>query len=113
VPEQHTDYIFCTVGEEYGFWGTCLLLILFFGLIYRIIELSEKQRSKFTRIYGYCIAGVFLFHAIINVAMTIGLFPTIGIPLPFISYGGSSLMAFSIMLFVFIRLDANRTVAFN
>lgn len=108
VPEQETDFIFCTVGEEWGFLGTSGVILLFAFFIIRIILMAERQRSDFSRIYGYGVAGIFLFHIIVNVGMTIGLVPVIGIPLPFFSYGGSSLWAFTILLFVFIRLDAER-----
>ncbi len=108
VPEQSTDFIFCTIGEEWGFVGSLTVIALYLGLFIRIIKLAERQRSSFSRIYGYGVASVLFFHFVINVAMTIGLAPVIGIPLPFISYGGSSLWAFTIMLFVFIKLDANR-----
>lgn len=106
VPEQDTDFIFCTIGEEWGFIGASLLLLVYLVLILRLIYLAERQSSAFARIYGYCVAAVFLFHVAINVGMVIGIIPVIGIPLPFISYGGSSLWAFTIMLFIFIRLDA-------
>ena len=106
MPEQDTDFIFCTIGEEWGFIGASLLLLVYFVLILRLIYLAERQSSAFARIYGYCVAAVFLFHVAINVGMVIGIIPVIGIPLPFISYGGSSLWAFTIMLFIFIRLDA-------
>lgn len=108
VPEQETDFIFCTVGEEWGFIGTSTVILLFVVLIVRIIFMAERQRSPFSRIYGYAVASVFLFHLIINVGMTIGMVPVIGIPLPFFSYGGSSLLSFTILLFVFIRLDSER-----
>lgn len=108
VPEQSTDFIFCTVGEEWGFLGTMLVIILFVALISRIIWLAELQRSTFTRLYGYAIAGIFFLHFAINIGMTIGLAPVIGIPLPFFSYGGSSLWAFTIMLFTFVKLDSER-----
>jgi len=108
VPEQHTDFIFCTVGEESGFVGCFFLIALYLALILRIIHLAERQRSPFSRIYGYGIACIFFFHFAINIGMTIGLVPVIGIPLPFLSYGGSSLMFFSIMMFVFLKQDANR-----
>jgi rod shape determining protein RodA len=113
VPEQSTDFIFCTVGEELGFLGSSLLVILFTALITRIIVLAERQRSKFSRVYGYAVASVFFIHVLINIGMTIGLMPVIGIPLPFISYGGSSFMAFTIFLFIFLRLDANRLEVFR
>ncbi len=108
VPEQHTDFIFCTIGEEYGFWGTTLFIGLFIFLLTRILTLAERQRSKFSRIYAYGVASILFFHFLINVGMTIGLAPVIGIPLPFISYGGSSLWSFTILLFVLIKLDADR-----
>ena len=108
VPEQHTDFIFCTVGEESGFLGCFVLIALYLALILRIIHLAERQRSPFSRIYGYGIACIFFFHFAINIGMTIGLVPVIGIPLPFLSYGGSSLLMFSMMIFVFLKQDANR-----
>ena len=108
VPEQHTDFIFCTVGEELGFMGSFFLIALYLALVLRIIHLAERQRSAFSRIYGYGIACIFFFHFAINIGMTIGLVPVIGIPLPFLSYGGSSLLMFSMMLFVFLKQDANR-----
>ncbi|MCX7728161.1 MAG: rod shape-determining protein RodA [Bacteroidia bacterium] len=108
VPEQDTDFIFCTVGEEWGFVGSTIVLILFTFLIIRIITLAERQRSEFSRIYGYGVASVLFFHLVINVGMTIGILPVIGIPLPFFSYGGSSLWEFTILLFIFLKLDANR-----
>jgi rod shape determining protein RodA len=110
VPEQSTDFIFCTVGEEWGFLGTTLVILLFFGLLIRLLILAERQRSLFTRLYGYGVISILLFHVAINIAMTIGLFPVIGIPLPFFSYGGSSMLAFSTLLFIFIRLDAVRKI---
>ena len=108
VPEQSTDFIFCTVGEEWGFLGSALVIILFALLIGRIYYISERQRSHFSRIYGYCVASILFFHFAVNVGMTIGLMPVIGIPLPFFSYGGSSLLGFTILLVVFIRLDGYR-----
>lgn len=108
VPEQDTDFIFCTVGEEWGFLGTTTVILLELFLILRVIFMSERQRSPFSRIYGYGVAAVLFFHLTINVGMTIGLMPVIGIPLPFFSYGGSSLWSFTILLFIFIKLDANR-----
>jgi rod shape determining protein RodA len=108
VPEQSTDFIFCTVGEEWGFVGSFLVLLLFGGLLLRLIMMAERQRSVFSRIYGYSVVSILFFHVSINVGMTIGLLPVIGIPLPFFSYGGSSLWAFTILLFIFIRLDASR-----
>ncbi|MBK6985008.1 MAG: rod shape-determining protein RodA [Bacteroidetes bacterium] len=110
VPEQDTDFIFCTVGEEWGFVGTSLVIILELFLIIRVIFMAERQRSPFSRIYGYGVASVLFFHLAVNVGMTIGLMPIIGIPLPFFSYGGSSLWSFTILLFIFIKLDANRLV---
>jgi rod shape determining protein RodA len=110
VPEQSTDFIFCTVGEEWGFVGTTLVIGLFMFLLFRLLKLAERQRSAFSRIYGYSAAAIIFFHFAVNVAMTIGLAPVIGIPLPFFSYGGSSLWAFTILLFIFIRLDANRLI---
>jgi len=110
IPEQSTDFIFCTVGEEWGFIGTSVVIILFVVLLLRLIFLAERQKSKFSRIYGYGVASIIFFHLVINIGMTIGLLPVIGIPLPFFSYGGSSLWAFTILLFIFIRLDGNRTM---
>ena len=107
VPEQSTDFIFCAIGEEWGFVGSCALGALFLALVIRILRLSEKQRNPYARYYGYGIAGIIAFHFFINIGMTIGLVPIIGIPLPFISYGGSSLWAFTAMLFVFIKLNDN------
>ncbi|MDL2227571.1 rod shape-determining protein RodA [Odoribacter sp. OttesenSCG-928-L07] len=108
VPEQQTDFIFCTVGEEFGFIGSLFVLGLFLTLIIRIIILAERQRTAFSRIYGYCVAGILFLHVTINISMTIGLLPVIGIPLPFFSYGGSSLIAFTILLFIFVKLDTYR-----
>lgn len=108
VPEQHTDYIFSTVGEEWGFLGSSLVVILFMLLLYRIIYLAETHTNKFGRIYGYGLASILFFHVIVNIGMVIGLLPTVGIPLPFFSYGGSSLWGFTILLFIFIRLDAHK-----
>ena len=108
VPEQHTDYIFSTVGEEWGFVGSSLVIILFMLLLYRIIYLAETHTNKFGRIYGYGLASILFFHVIVNIGMVIGLLPTVGIPLPFFSYGGSSLWGFTILLFIFIRLDAHK-----
>lgn len=108
VPEQHTDFIFCTIGEEQGFLGTTAVLILFLGLILRIIIIAERQRTAFARVYAYCVASIFMMHLIINVGMVIGLCPVIGIPLPFFSYGGSSLLGFTILLFILLCLDASR-----
>lgn len=108
VPEQRTDFIFCTIGEGFGFVGSVILLGLYMVLLFRIITIAERQRSVFSRCYAYGVAAVFFFHIAINVAMTIGLAPVIGIPLPFISYGGTSLITFSILLFILVRLDADR-----
>lgn len=107
VPEQSTDFIFCAIGEEWGFMGTLIVFALYIALVVRILSLAEKQRAPFARFYGYGIAGIIIFHFFINIGMTIGLVPIIGIPLPFISYGGSSLWAFTMMLFVFIKLNDN------
>jgi rod shape determining protein RodA len=108
VPEQSTDFIFCTVGEEWGFVGSFVVISLFILLFYRLIWLAERQRSGFSRIYGYSVAAILFFHFFVNIGMTIGIMPVIGIPLPFFSYGGSSLWSFTILLFIFIRLDASR-----
>jgi rod shape determining protein RodA len=108
VPEQHTDYIFSTVGEEWGFLGSSFVVLLFVFLIIRILHLSELQKSQFSRVYGYAVASIFFIHFLINIGMVMGLIPTIGIPLPFFSYGGSGLWGFTILLFIFIKLDSNR-----
>ena len=108
VPEQSTDFIFCTVGEEFGFAGSLALIGLFTALLLRIIFLAERQRSAFSRIYAYGVASILFMHLTINIGMTIGLVPVIGIPLPFVSYGGSSLWSFTILLFILIKLDSNR-----
>jgi rod shape determining protein RodA len=108
VPEQHTDFIFCTIGEEGGFLGTVAVVLLYVALLVKIITMAERQRSTFSRVYGYSIAGIFFVHVAINIGMTIGLMPVIGIPLPFLSYGGSSMLAFTIMLAIFVKQDANR-----
>ncbi len=108
VPEQSTDFIFCTVGEEWGFIGVTVVILTYLSLLLRIIFLAERQRSKFSRIYGYGVASIFFFHFSINIGMTIGLAPVVGIPLPFLSYGGSSLWAFTVLLFIFLKQDANR-----
>lgn len=108
VPEQSTDFIFSSIGEEWGFMGSVVIIGLFMGLLMRLLYLSERQRSKFSRIYGYCVVAILFFHFLINIGMAIGVAPVIGIPLPFISYGGSSLLAFTILLFVFLRLDSQR-----
>ena len=113
VPEQSTDFIFCTIGEEWGFLGSTFVISIFVLFLLRLIFLAERQKSNFSRIFGYGVALIFFFHFIINIGMTIGLAPVIGIPLPFFSYGGSSLWSFSILLFVFIRLDANRMELFG
>lgn len=105
VPEQSTDFIFCTIGEEWGFLGALVVILCYLTLIVRLFNSAERQKSRFARIYGYCVASCILMHVVINIGMTIGLMPVIGIPLPFISYGGSSLWAFTILLFIFIRLD--------
>ena len=109
VPEQDTDFIFCTVGEELGFVGSTILIALFVALILRIITISERQRDAFGRIYGYCVASIFIFHLCINIGMVLGISPVIGIPLPFFSYGGSSLWGFTILLFTLLRIDVSRT----
>ncbi|WP_031426028.1 rod shape-determining protein RodA [Flavimarina sp. Hel_I_48] len=108
VPEQHTDYIFSTVGEEWGFLGSTFVVFLFVALMTRIIFLAEKQKNQFSRIYGYSVAGILFIHFLINIGMVTGVFPTVGIPLPFFSYGGSGLWGFTILLFIFVRLDGNR-----
>ena len=108
VPEQHTDYIFTTVGEEWGFIGSLIVVGLFAGLLLRIIYLAERQKTKFSRVYGYCVAAILFIHFFVNIAMVLGVFPTIGVPLPFFSYGGSGLWGFTILLFIFIKMDANK-----
>ena len=108
VPEQHTDYIFSTVGEEWGFLGSVFVVIIFVLLLFRILRLAELQKSQFSRVYGYAVASIIFFHFMINIGMVMGLIPTIGIPLPFFSYGGSGLWGFTILLFIFIKLDSNR-----
>ena len=108
VPEQHTDYIFTTVGEEWGFLGSLVVIALFIGLIFRIIYLAERQKTKFSRVYGYCVASILFIHFFVNIAMVAGVFPTIGVPLPFFSYGGSGLWGFTILLFIFLKMDANK-----
>ncbi|WP_143962549.1 rod shape-determining protein RodA [Litoribacter populi] len=108
VPEQHTDFIFCTLGEEFGWIGSAVVIGLFMALLIRLVFLAERQKTRFSRIYGYCVMSILLFHFTINIAMTIGLFPVVGIPLPFFSYGGSSLWSFTILLFIFIKLDSHR-----
>lgn len=108
VPEQHTDYIFTTVGEEWGFAGSVVVILLFACLLLRIIYLAERQKTKFSRVYGYCVSGILFIHFFVNIAMVIGIFPTIGVPLPFFSYGGSGLWGFTILLFIFLKMDANK-----
>jgi rod shape determining protein RodA len=108
VPAQHTDYIFTTVGEEWGFLGSVFVIGLFVGLIIRVIYLAERQKTKFSRVYGYCVASILFIHFFVNIAMVVGVFPTIGVPLPFFSYGGSGLWGFTILLFVFLKMDANK-----
>ncbi|SEA61458.1 rod shape determining protein RodA [Flavobacterium gillisiae] len=108
VPEQHTDYIFTTVGEEWGFAGSFVVIALFVGLFLRVIYLAERQKTKFSRVYGYCVAGILFTHFFVNIAMVVGVFPTIGVPLPFFSYGGSGLWGFTILLFIFLKMDANK-----
>lgn len=108
VPEQSTDFIFCTVGEEWGFMGSLLLIGIFTGFLLRLVQIAERQHNVFSRIYGYGVVGIFFFHIAVNISMTIGLFPVIGIPLPFFSYGGSSMLAFSLMLFTLLKMDAER-----
>jgi rod shape determining protein RodA len=110
VPEQNTDFIFCAIGEQFGFMGSAILIILYVSLMLRVIHLGERQRSDFTRVYAYCVACILFFHVAVNISMTIGLAPVIGITLPFLSYGGSSLLSFSILIFILIRLDADRQV---
>ena len=109
VPEQSTDFIFCTIGEEYGWLGSLVTISLFVALLLRVIFIAERQKSRFARSYGYCVASIFFFHFAINIGMTIGLFPVIGIPLPFFSYGGSALWGFTILLFILLKLDAHRS----
>ncbi len=108
VPEQHTDYIFTTVGEEWGFLGSTVVISLFVILLLRVIYLAERQKTKFSRVYGYSVAAILFLHFFVNIAMVAGIFPTIGIPLPFFSYGGSGLWGFTILLFIFIKMDANK-----
>jgi rod shape determining protein RodA len=108
VPEQHTDYIFTTVGEEWGFVGSFVLILLFVSLMLRVIYLAERQKTKFSRVYGYGVASVLFTHFFVNMSMVVGIFPTIGVPLPFLSYGGSSLWGFTILLFIFLKMDANK-----
>lgn len=113
VPEQHTDFIFCTIGEEEGFVGTALVTLLFLMLILRVIKIGERQPTIFARVYAYCVASYFIFHFCINIGMVIGLCPVIGIPLPFFSYGGSSLWGFTILLFILLKIDSTRRSTAN
>ncbi|HEX7016691.1 MAG TPA: rod shape-determining protein RodA [Cyclobacteriaceae bacterium] len=113
VPEQSTDFIFCTIGEEHGWIGSLMVVLLFMALLFRVVYLAERQKSRFARVYGYCVACILFFHFTINIGMTIGLFPVIGIPLPFFSYGGSSLWGFTILLFILLKLDAHRLQVMN
>jgi len=108
VPEQSTDFIFSSIGEEFGFVGCTALVLVYLSLFYRLLYLAERQRSKFSRVYGYCVMGILFFHFLINMGMAIGIAPVIGIPLPFISYGGSALLSFTLLLFIFLRLDTQR-----
>ena len=108
MPEQHTDFIFCTIGEEEGFVGAMFVTLLFLGLILRVLKIGERQPTTFGRVYAYCVASYFIFHFCINIGMVIGLCPVIGIPLPFFSYGGSSLWGFTILLFILLKIDAVR-----
>ena len=112
MPEQDTDFIFCTIGEEEGFWGSCLVIGLFTALILRIMVIAERQPRPFGRVYGYCVLSIFFLHLLVNIGMVIGLCPVIGIPLPFFSYGGSSLWGFTILLFILLRIDASRSEHF-
>jgi rod shape determining protein RodA len=109
VPEQSTDFIFCTIGEEHGWFGSLTVITLFMTLLMRVIFIAERQKNRFARAYGYSVASIFFFHFAVNIGMTIGLFPVIGIPLPFFSYGGSSLWSFTILLFILLKLDAHRS----
>jgi rod shape determining protein RodA len=113
VPEQSTDFIFCTVGEEWGFLGSIILLVLFMTLLLRILYIAERQRLSFAKYYAYSVAAILLFHIFVNMGMTMGLLPVIGIPLPFISYGGSSMISFSLMMSILIKLDSERSTAFR
>ncbi|WP_158859014.1 rod shape-determining protein RodA [Lunatibacter salilacus] len=108
VPEQHTDFIFCTLGEEFGWIGSLVVIALFITLLLRLVFLAERQKTRFSRVYGYGVISILFFHFFINISMTVGMFPVVGIPLPFFSYGGSSLWAFTILLFIFIKLDSHR-----
>ncbi|MFN3316018.1 MAG: rod shape-determining protein RodA, partial [Raineya sp.] len=111
--EQHSDFIFCTVGEEFGWLGSFVVILLYVTLLIRIIIISERQKNKFARIYGYCVASILFAHFTFNLSMTVGLFPTIGVPLPYMSYGGSSLWAFTILLFILLKLDSHRNQLFS
>ncbi len=110
VPEQHTDFIFTSLSEAFGFVGSFLFLGIYFLMLFRIVQIAERQRSTFSRVYAYSVASILFFHIAVNVCMTVGLFPVIGIPLPLVSYGGSSLLTFTIMIFILIRLDADRSM---
>jgi rod shape determining protein RodA len=110
VPEQHTDFIFTALGESFGFWGTTLVVVIYFVLLMVIVSMAERQRSVFSRVYAYSVASIIFFHVVVNICMTIGLAPVIGIPLPLISYGGSSLLTFTVLIFILVRLDADRQV---
>jgi rod shape determining protein RodA len=113
VPEQSTDFIFCTIAEETGFLGSVGFLLLYFGFLARLVFLAERQHSIFSRVFGYGVVSILFFHAVINIGMTMKIIPVIGIPLPFISYGGSSLLGFTLLVFTFLRLDANRAFEIN
>ena len=108
VPEQSTDFIFCTIGEEHGWVGALVVISLFVLLLMRVLDIAERQKTRFGRVYGYGVAAILFFHLLVNIGMTIGLFPVIGIPLPFFSYGGSSLWSFTVLLFILLRVDAAR-----
>jgi rod shape determining protein RodA len=108
VPEQETDYIFSTIGEEWGFLGTALVVLMFVGFLIRLLFVADRQKLMFSKVYAYSVVVIFFFHFLVNIGMVIGLLPTIGIPLPFFSYGGSSLWGFTLLLFIMIRLDADR-----
>ena len=108
VPEQHTDFIFTSVGENFGFWGSAVVVLLYLTFLLRIVFIAERQRSTFSRVYAYSVAGIIFFHITINICMTIGLAPVIGITLPLLSYGGSSLLTFTILIFILVKLDADR-----
>jgi rod shape determining protein RodA len=108
VPAQHTDFIFTSLGEAFGFVGTFIFLSLYLFFLFRLVRIAERQRSAFSRVYAYSVVGIFFFHIAVNISMTIGLFPVVGIPLPLISYGGSSLLTFTALLFILLRLDADR-----